>query len=62
MAGVGAPWPPMGSSSERKGKGERGRKWGGMGRGRGHHGGCRRGGSEPTELLVLYYMPNMRNK
>jgi hypothetical protein len=38
VTGVRAPWPDMGSSPERKGKGERRRSWGGgMGRERGCH-------------------------
>jgi hypothetical protein len=39
MAGVGAPWPAMGSSQERgreggEGRGEGGVAWGGVGRGK----------------------------
>jgi hypothetical protein len=44
-----------------EGEGGEGAQVGRHGEGEGHHGGCRRGGSEPTELLVLYYMPNLRN-
>jgi hypothetical protein len=55
-AGVGAPWPAMVSAPEKKGKGERGRNWGGVAWGEGGGGGamrgCRRGGLAPAAALV----------